>query len=184
MSGTNMNSGSDLSTARAVQTILKEAGFTIEEFKFTGDDDSSPLSGSLRTLRSALAALNEGRVSEVVERFADRFTFSDRALTLEFTDKLRLTEFFQKSRELFPETALEIVSLFEERDLAIAQWKLSATQIVPHGSISYRFPILLFGATIMRVENGRIVEWSDYYDQSSSRRMSLGASSLTGLSTE
>ena len=33
----------------------------------------------------------------------------------------------------------------------------------------------LFGATIVRVENGKIVEWSDYYDQSSSRRMSLGA---------
>jgi limonene-1,2-epoxide hydrolase len=33
----------------------------------------------------------------------------------------------------------------------------------------------LFGATIVRVEKGKITQWSDYYDQSSSRRMSLGA---------
>jgi ketosteroid isomerase-like protein len=86
-----------------------------------------------------------------------------------------LTEFFEKSRELFPDTALEIISIFEEGDHAVAQWKLSATQTVPYGSISYRFPISLFGATIVRVENERIVQWSDYYDQSSSRRTSLAA---------
>jgi len=81
----------------------------------------------------------------------------------------------EKSRELFPDTALEIVSLFEGRDYAIAQWKLSATQTVSYGSISYRFPIFLLGATIVRVENGKIVRWSDYHDQSSSRRMGLPA---------
>jgi limonene-1,2-epoxide hydrolase len=27
----------------------------------------------------------------------------------------------------------------------------------------------------VRVEKGKITQWSDYYDQSSSRRMSLGA---------
>jgi hypothetical protein len=110
-----------------------------------------------------------------VEQFDDCFTFKDHALTLEFTDKLRLTEFFEKSRELFPDTTLEVVSLFEEGDHAIAQWNLSATQTVPCGSVNYRLPISLFGATVIRVENGRIVQWSDYYDQSSSRRMSLGA---------
>ena len=175
MSETNMKSRSDLDTAHALRTILKEVGLTMEEVELTGDDDSIPASDSVRTLQSALSALSEGRVSEVVENFADRFTFNDRALTLEFTDKPRLTEFFEKSRELFPDTALEIVSVFEDGDHAIAQWKLAATQTVPYGSVGYRFPISLFGATIVRVENGGIVEWSDYYDQSSSRRMSLGA---------
>jgi hypothetical protein len=52
-------------------------------------------------------------------------------------------------------------------------WELSAMQIVPYGSISYRFPIFLFGVTIVRVENGKIVQWSDYHDQGSSRRMAL-----------
>jgi limonene-1,2-epoxide hydrolase len=177
MSETNVKSESDLSTAQAVQTVLKEAGFTVEEIDLTGDDDSSPAGGSLRILQSALAALNQRRFSEVVQYFDTDgcFKFSDHALTLEFTDKTRLTEFFEKSSELFPDTTLEVISLCEDGEHAVAQWKVSATQTVPYGSISYRFPISLFGATIVRVEKGKITQWSDYYDQSSSRRMSLGA---------
>jgi hypothetical protein len=126
-------------------------------------------------LQSALEALSEGRLSEVVEHFDDCFRFHDHALTVEFTDKLRLTEFLEKSRELFPDTTLEVVSLFEDGNHAIAEWKLRATQTIPYGSISYRLPISLPGTTIVHVENGRIGQWSDYYDQSSSRRMNLGA---------
>jgi ketosteroid isomerase-like protein len=128
-------------------------------------------------LQSALAALNQGRSSEVVKHFDEDgcFRFSDHALALEFMDKARLTEFFEKSSELFPDTTLEVISLFEDGEHAIAEWKLTATQTVPYGSISYRFPISLLGTTIVHVEKGKIVRWSDYYDQSSSRRMSLGA---------
>jgi steroid delta-isomerase-like uncharacterized protein len=157
------------------------------------DDESTVVNTPQQILQSALDALHDGNISEVLEQFADDFSFNDHTLTLEFTDKLRLREFFEKSRELFPDTALEIVSIFEEGGHAIAQWKLSAMQvvpygwelsamqIVPYGSISYRFPIFLFGATIVRVENGKIVQWSDYYDQSSSRRKSLPAFFTEGI---
>jgi ketosteroid isomerase-like protein len=171
MIGTNMKSSSALNTTDALRSIFKEVGLTMEEVELPGDENRPPVS----TLESALVALSEGRIKALVEQFADSFTFNDHALTLEFTDKARLTDFFEKSRELFPDTALEVISLFEDGDHAIAQWKLSATQTVPYGSISYRFPIFLFGATIVRVEKGKITQWSDYYDQSSSRRMSLGA---------
>src|SRR5215475_11658800 len=104
MSRPNVKSDSDLSTADAVLTILKEGGFTVEENDLIGDHDAGRVSGPLRTLRSALTALSEGKVPAVVEQFADSFTFNDHALTLEFTDKPRLTDFFEKSRELFPDT--------------------------------------------------------------------------------
>jgi ketosteroid isomerase-like protein len=128
-----------------------------------------------RILESALAALNEGRVSELVEQFDERFKFNDYALTLEFTDKTRLTDFLQKARELYPDTALEVLSIMECGDRAIAEWRLTATQTEPYGSISYRFPISVHGSTIVRVQNGKIVEWSDYYDQASSRRTRLAS---------
>jgi ketosteroid isomerase-like protein len=140
-----------------------------------GDDELTIINSPHQILQSALAALSEGRISEVVEQFADSFIFNDRALALEFSEKLRLTEFFEKSRELFPDTTLEIVSLLESGDHAIAEWRLAATQTVPYGSISYRFPISVRGSTIVRVENGRIIEWSDYYDQGASRRVNLAA---------
>jgi steroid delta-isomerase-like uncharacterized protein len=140
------------------------------------NDDSTPLSAPRSILQSALTALSERRISGVVAQFDDRFKFNDHALKLEFTEKTRLTEFLEKSRELFPDAALEVVSLLESGDRAIAEWKLTATETVPFfGSTSYRLPISVRGSTIIRIEHQRIVEWSDYYDQSSSRRMSLGA---------
>ena len=71
--------------------------------------------------------------------------------------------------------AVEVVSIFESGDHAIAEWKLTATQTVPYGSISYRFPIVLHGSTFVRIENARITQWSDYYDQNGSRRVGLAA---------
>jgi ketosteroid isomerase-like protein len=144
-------------------------------------DESTIVTTPQQVLQSTLDALHDGNISEVLEQFADDFTFNDHTLTLEFTDKHRLREFLEKSRELFPDAAREIVSIFEQGDHAVAQWKLSATQIVSYSSISYRFPIFLFGATIVRVENGKIVQWTDYHDQSSSRRMGLPAFFTEGI---
>src|SRR5258707_514578 len=136
---------------------------------------STGISTPQRTLQSALSALCEGRISEVLDQFDDHFTFTDHALGLEFTDKGRMIEFFQKSRELFPDTVIEVGSMFECGDYAIAEWKLSATQTVPYGSTSYRLRILLPGSTIVQIKNGRVTHWSDYYDYITSRRTSLAA---------
>jgi hypothetical protein len=113
--------------------------------------------------------LNQRDISGAVNQFADDFTFHDYALDLEFTEKGRLVEFFQKSRELFPDTTLEC------GDYAIAEWKLKATDSQPFGSISYRSPILLRGSTIVQIKNGRVAHWSDYYGQLTSRRATLAA---------
>jgi steroid delta-isomerase-like uncharacterized protein len=127
-------------------------------------------------LQSVLAALNEGRISEAVDQFDERFTFTDHALDLEFTDQGRLIEFFQKSRELFPDTVVEVDSTFQCGDQAIAEWKLTATQTMPsYGYKRFRIPISVRGTSIVRVENGRITHWSDYYDQNRSWRFSLAA---------
>jgi hypothetical protein len=86
-----------------------------------------------------------------------------------------LIEFLQKSRELFPDTALEVLSLIESGEYATAEWKLAATQTVSYGSIGYQARVSLYGSTTVRVEHGRIVQWSDYYDQASSRRIGLAS---------
>ena len=134
------------------------------------------VSAPKRILQSVLAALNEGKISKAVDQFDDHFPFTDHALDLEFTDKGRLTEFFQKSRELFPDAVVEVDSSFQCGDHAIAEWKLTATtQTVPYGSTRFRIPISLRGTSIVRVENGRITHWSDYYDRNISWRFSLAA---------
>ena len=128
-----------------------------------------------RILQTVLAAWGQGNFVAAANQFNDQFTFTDHALGLEFKDKERLIEFFQKSRELFPDTVVEVDCIFECGDHAIAEWKLTATQTVPFGSISHRFPILLRGSTIVQIENGRVTRWSDYYDENTSRRVGLAA---------
>src|SRR5262245_13513284 len=108
------------------------------------------VSGSKPILQSVLNALNEKRIAEAVAQFDDHFTFIDHALDLEFTDKSRLIEFFQKARELFPDTVVEVDSSFQCDDRAVAEWKLTATQTVPYyGSMRLRIPISLRGTSIV-----------------------------------
>jgi hypothetical protein len=129
--------------------------------KDSGDDNKSRNVNSPQLiLQSALVALSGGRFSEVLTCFGNRFRYNDHAPALEFTDKPRSTEFFEKSRELFPDTTLEIVSLFEDRDHAIAEWKLAATQTVPYGSISYHPALICWaqqscGSRTGELSNGR-----------------------------
>jgi steroid delta-isomerase-like uncharacterized protein len=127
----------------------------------------------LGVLQSALSALSDGRIADVVAAFDDDFTFNDHALELEFKEKIRLTEFLQKARELFPNTLVEATSIFEDRHHAIAEWKLTATHTEPYGSIGYLVRILVHGSTVVQIEDGRITRWSDYYDRATSRRFRL-----------
>ena len=125
-------------------------------------------------LQSVLEALNNGEISEAVDQFNDHFTFNDQALGLEFTDKERLREFFQKSRELFPDTVVEVISTFECGDHVIAEWRLTATQTLSDW-IQLQLPVTLPGISIVQIANGRITQWSDYYDEKTSRRVTLAA---------
>ncbi len=125
-------------------------------------------------LQSVLTALNNGRISEAVDQFDDRFAFHDHALGFEFTDKLRLSEFFQKSRGLFPDTVVEVTSMFECGDHVIAEWTLTATETMSYW-IQLQVPISVPGISIVGIENGRIAHWSDYDDEKTSRRVSLAS---------
>src|SRR5215813_1213528 len=122
------------------------------------DTASIGVSAPKRILQSVLAALNDGKISKAVDQFDDHFTFTDHALDLEFTDKGRLVEFFQKSRELFPDTVVEVDSSFQCGDYVSAEWKLTGTT-VPYGSTRFRIPISLRGTSIVHTKNGRITLW-------------------------
>jgi len=49
----------------------------------------------------------------------------------------------------------------ESGDHAIAEWKLTARQTVHYGVVSF-----LVWDDVVRVEHGKIGQWSDYYDHS------------------
>ena len=50
---------------------------------------------------TAMTNLNNGGIRETIASFAEEFSFKDHGLGLDFTDKARLAEFFEKTREFY-----------------------------------------------------------------------------------
>lgn len=113
---------------------------------------------------------------EFADQFNDQFTFTDHALEVEFRDKGRLTEFLEKIRELFPDSERRTNTIFSSGDRSISEWTLTATQTEPFLSGSLRkVRILVQGISVVQIKNGKISQWSDYYDQLKSRLYSVAA---------
>ena len=125
---------------------------------------------------TVLSQLNNGKVEEALAGFAEEFRFKDHGLELEFTDKKRLAEFFEKTREFFPDTWLQADAILVIGDRVITEWSLNATLTEPFfGGLKRKVKISLHGASIVRTENGKITDWADYYDGRTSRRSALAA---------
>ena len=123
-----------------------------------------------------LTRLDNGNIDDAIARFAEEFTFKDRGIGLEFKDKGRLTEFFQKTWEYFPDSSLQVDSILMSLDHVVSEWTLHTSVTEPfYGALSRKVQILLHGVSVVRTKNGEITEWSDYYDGLTSRRTALAA---------
>jgi ketosteroid isomerase-like protein len=123
-----------------------------------------------RILQVTLEALKEGDFSTALDQFNDEFAFIDHALELEFSAKDRLTEFFAKRRRLFMEFERTDNIVVRGEDRIVSEWFLTATKPESRKKV----PICVRGASIVQIENGKITQWSDYYDQLQSGGYGLG----------
>jgi len=120
--------------------------------------------------------LNKGEIADAIAYFAHECQFSDYGLQLQFTNRRRLSEFFQKARELYPDSSWQTDRILVSGDHVTAEWTLRTTLTEPfYAGLSRKVPIKLHGASIVRTENGRITDWTDYYDGLRARRTALGA---------
>ena len=140
------------------------------------DNASVEATTSDRILQIALAAWRQGNFVEVVDQFDGQFTFTDHALGLEFKDKGRLIEFLAKIRERFPDSERKDNTLFSGGDRVVSEWTLTATQTEPFlGGQLRKVPICVRGISVVQTKNGKISQWSDYYDELKSRRYGVAA---------
>jgi steroid delta-isomerase-like uncharacterized protein len=140
------------------------------------DIASAEAATSDRILQIALATWREGNFVKVVDQFNDQFTFTDHALGLQFKDKGRLTEFLAKIGECFPDSERRDNTLFSGGDRVISEWTLTATHTEPFlGGRLRKVPICMQGISVVQIKNGRISQWSDYYDQVKAWRHGLAA---------
>ena len=125
---------------------------------------------------SVLRDLANGKVEDATGHFADEFRFTDHGIGLEFKDQQRLAEFFQKTRELCPESVLQTNTIFLSGDHVITEWTLQTILMEPfYGGLKWRVPVSLHGASIVRTENGKIIDWAEYYDGLTARRTALAS---------
>ena len=125
---------------------------------------------------TVLAHLNGGEIDGAVARFAEEFTFKDHGIGLEFKDKRWLFEYFRKAQELYPESFLKTDMIFVSGDYVIMEWTLQTTLSEPfYGGVFRKIRVLVRGASVVRTENGKIVDWAEYYDGLTSRRTGLAA---------
>jgi hypothetical protein len=124
-----------------------------------------------KVLSAVVAALNEGNIIHALDEFGEEFKLIDHALELEFNDKARLGEFLHKSHELFPDARLELMAIFECGSHVIAEWSLAVTHVELFWlGRERRVRRSLLGISVVGITDGRISEWSDYYDKLTARR--------------
>ena len=127
------------------------------------------VSGVLKDLRN-------GRFVDASAHFAEAFRYTDHGIGLEFKDRARLTEFFSKARELYPDSLLTADRVFTSGDRVIVEWTLQTTITEPfYGGTSMQIQVSIRGSSIVQTHDGQIVEWADYYDGLKSRRTALAA---------
>jgi steroid delta-isomerase-like uncharacterized protein len=125
---------------------------------------------------TVLADLKNGKIEDAVARFAGEFRFKDYGIGLEFKDKERLAEFFQKTRQLYQDSSLQTETIFVSADHVITEWTLQATLTEPfYGGLSRKVPVSVRGTSVVRTDSGKIVDWADYYDGLNSQRTALAA---------
>jgi ketosteroid isomerase-like protein len=125
---------------------------------------------------TVLTHLENGKINDATACFAEKFEFKDRGIGLEFKDREHLEEFFQKTRELYPDSSLQTDTIFVSGDHVITEWTLRTTIEEPfYGGLSRKVPVSLHGASIVRIHDGKITDWSDYYDGLASRRTALAS---------
>jgi len=125
---------------------------------------------------TAVTNLNSRRINEAIANFAEEFRFKDHGIDLDFNDKERLAEFFQKTREFYPDSFIQTDTILISGDRVAVEWTVRATLIEPSfGGLSRTVPISPQGVSMVRTDNGKITEWADYYDGLTSRRTRLAA---------
>jgi steroid delta-isomerase-like uncharacterized protein len=125
---------------------------------------------------TVLERLKNGKIEDAIACFAEEFGFKDHGVDLEFKNKERLAEFFRKTRELYPDSLLQTDRILVSGDDVVTEWTFRTAVTEPfYGGLSRKVPISLHGASIVRMENGKITEWADYYDELTSRRSALAS---------
>ncbi|HEY3975285.1 MAG TPA: nuclear transport factor 2 family protein [Candidatus Sulfotelmatobacter sp.] len=129
-----------------------------------------------KVVSEALRHLNQEQIEDASACFTANCRYQDHGIGLKFTEKEGVTEFFRKARELYPDYFVRTDQTLVSGEHVITQWTLQVTVNEPfYAGLTRRVPVSIAGASIVRIENGKIAEWDEYYDGLTARRTALAA---------
>jgi SnoaL-like domain len=139
------------------------------------DDVSSASATREQTVQAALIALAHGDFAGVVGHFDEQFTFIDHAIELEFKEKPQLIEFLTLSRKLLPDSKRADNIICSSGNMVVSEWVLTGTKREHYFGRMVHVPFRAVGVSIVEVDNHKVSRWSEYYDQTLSRRYGVAA---------
>jgi limonene-1,2-epoxide hydrolase len=156
----------------AAQGNCDDAAEYFEKIEMKGIETG--MAASEEAVLTALVHLKNGPINDAVALFAERFRFRDLGIGLVFDDKEGLTEFFQRAQKPYLDSFLQTDAILVKGNHVITQRTLHSRFAESCcGRASREVRLALHGASIAQTENGKIVEWADYYDGLTSRRAIL-----------
>jgi hypothetical protein len=124
---------------------------------------------------AVLQFIRQKQIPAAIALFDEAATFVDYGLNLKFDNRQRLMEFFNKQIELYPDSLLTVDLQSSRGDNVTVVWTLNAS--VPQPAVGGRtrsVAVVLRGASLICVRDGKIAEWTEFYDGLTSRRTALG----------
>jgi steroid delta-isomerase-like uncharacterized protein len=129
---------------------------------------------SIEVVQQLFLALNEKQIEIAVGLFEEEFVLRDSGLNLEFRDKPRLAEFFQKQRDLFPEVLYELQTAHAITGVVVLEWTLRGfVHSGSYGHYVHKSRMEASGVTVVECNHEKITRWTDYYDSRASMRTPL-----------
>jgi len=138
-------------------------------------DVSSASATRKQTVQAALIALAQGDFVGVVEYFDEQFTFIDHAIELEFKEKPQLIDFLTVNRKLFPDSKRADTIICSSGNKVVSEWVLTGTKREHYFGRMIHVPFRAVGVSIVQVDSDKVSRWSEYYDQTLSRRYGVAA---------
>ena len=142
----------------------------------TGKTDTNLVTATPKAIVDAvLQLIRQKQIPAAIALFDEASTFVDYGLNLKFNNKQRLMDFFNKQIELYPDSLLTVDLQSSQGDNVTIGWTLNAS--VPQPAVGGRtrsVPVVLRGASLICVRDGKIAEWAEFYDGLTSRRTVLG----------
>jgi steroid delta-isomerase-like uncharacterized protein len=116
-------------------------------------------------VRQVTSIWSQHDVAKVDEVFADDAIYEDAALGHVMRGRQEIKSFLRENFSAVPDFKVELTRVFSNKDMAACEWIMSGTQTGDYSGLpATGKSFSVRGASVVLLENGKIKNWTDYYN--------------------